>query len=703
MQPNALRRLARFVVPPVLALCGIGPPAPGQTLPSSPTATFAYAALGSGLGQTRIAVSTSGGAPEMYLGGYAPFWVALRFNPATHQYDQTFVSRAYDVSNLPGTRVARIAVADVAGGSGEEIVVALTSGRIVLYDRTTKAEVASFPSASSSLGTMNTCDVDGDGQSEILVLGNAGLSVHAGTGTLLWSVPGLTGSDVLGGQFDADPTPEIVVGDGIVVDAATHGVQWNHGTPFGTMLERGDIDQDGRDELLAGVPWSGVTAYDVDTQSVKWSIPPSIGGTQSILLTDLDGDGRDDLLIGDAQWGEVHIVDTATQVETGFLNNPEHGVTALAAADLDQDGATEVVWAAGATSSGSDFVYVANPVSHQVEWQSIDLEGPFVGPLRGDLDGDGLPEIVAVSTYSNSGYQSGRILVFDGQTHALRAVSPPICGGLSFTGTHDALLADVDHDGEMEIVVGADRLYDGRIEIYDFDAAGNFTLAWTNATSPSGAPFYSVAVADVDQDGDLEIVGGVGRAHTGAVGIFVYVYDYATHAEQWHSGQIGAFWDAIERVFVRNTDPDASPEIVAQSQGSTGITVLDGITQAQEGVIPGSFTSSEIVRVDGPNPVRLIAAGDGAGGIAFYRSAGGAYVQVAAAAMSASAIDGITAPFRRLLLTGSAGKLRAQRALSPSLLWESEPYGSTIGARAIYLPGSSPTIYTCSSYAVLGF
>ncbi len=168
----------------------------------------------------------------------------------------------------------------------------------------------------------------------------------------------------------------------------------------------------------------------------------------------------------------------------------------------------DLLWGAGHTSSGSDYLYVASTTgSHAIKWQSVDLGGPFLGPVIGDLDGDWQEELVVCSFDAESSYDSGRILVFDLATMALRGISAPIVGNLSWTGTRDLKLRDLEGDGRMEIVVAADRLYDGVIEIYGFNSSNTFSLKWANTTRPSGT-FNFVEVADLDGNGTPEIIGG---------------------------------------------------------------------------------------------------------------------------------------------------------------------------------------------------
>src|SRR4029453_10823129 len=108
------------------------------------------------------------------------------------------------------------------------------------------------------------------------------------------------------------------------------------------------------------------------------------------------------------------------------IANPEHGVTAIAVGDATGDGRLEVLWGAGATSSGPDYLYAADPSTQAILWQNADLVGPFIGPEVGDVDGDGEPEILFAASQSNAAYASGRILVLDGRTRGLRALSDRI-------------------------------------------------------------------------------------------------------------------------------------------------------------------------------------------------------------------------------------------------------------------------------------
>ena len=77
------------------------------------------------------------------------------------------------------------------------------------------------------------------------------------------------------------------------------------------------------------------------------------------------------MIIGDGQWGTVHVHDLNTQAQKWEANNPEHGVTNIAVGDVDNDGRGRSALGAGWTSTGADYLYVASTTgTHAIKWRS---------------------------------------------------------------------------------------------------------------------------------------------------------------------------------------------------------------------------------------------------------------------------------------------------------------------------------------------
>lgn len=143
----------------------------------------------------------------------------------------------------------------------------------------------------------------------------------------------------------------------------------------------------------------------------------------------------------------------------------------------------------------------------------------MAAPVVGDIDGDGIPEIIfsSFSAATDSLYDSPGVLrVLDGRTGALKAsLSTP---GLAPFGSTTPLLIDLAGDGTKQIIYTTDgaTLFDfngdGKPEIIYgdqnflriFDAANGDVLF--KVPNPSATLMEYPVVADVDGDGDSELV-----------------------------------------------------------------------------------------------------------------------------------------------------------------------------------------------------
>ena len=662
-----------------------------------------YAVFGAGIGASNIVIGptpTDASAREILIGGASAssfggddFWQSIRRNATTGNYDQVFVSPLYSAT------IVRIALANVTGDSNQEIVVLLSDGRIYLYDFTTKADLGYLSTGISSLLGLNLTDLDGDGYAEIIVTTLNDLFVFNSSGSLLWQVTGAGGYDVVAGQMDNDPALEIAGTNGKVVDAATHAVQWTYLSGFGVKLRLAPFPGQTYQQLIGAQAWQYVYAYDVAHKLPRWSIVTAqdIGGLR---IADVTNDGTPEVIIGDGQFGSIHVFDLLTQTENWSVSNPEHGVTDIAVGDVDNDGTVDLLWGAGWTSSGPDFLYIAATTgTHAIKWQSVDLEGPFVGPAIGDLDGDGQLELVVCSTYSDATYSSGRILVFDLATLALRGISAPVVSNFAWTGVHDLKLRDLEGDGRMEIVIGADYLYDGAIEIYGFDSSNTFALKWSNTTRPSGSPFNLIEVADLDGNGTQEIIAGNTVAHTGSEGVFVYIYDYPSGINPWRSVLLAPIFNTVTGLVVQDLNRNTGKEIVALV--STGdLYTFDGPTRELRNLTQNpNFTllSSQ------PKPSNLVVGDNtGIGHFLHYRNDN--YRQSAVRQLGTGSLDGITFTADGLW-TGDEGVLNLR--LPPSygtVVWESPLIGGGFGKHiATDRLSGQKRVFSSSSYAVLGF
>ncbi|HMJ04954.1 MAG TPA: VCBS repeat-containing protein, partial [Chthoniobacterales bacterium] len=659
-----------------------------------------YSIFGSGIGLSNIVIGPAvagSGSREIIIGGNSrndfgadDFWQVIQRNAITGNYDQRFVSPIYS------TEIKRIALGNVVGDAKTEIAVMLTDGRIYLYDFATRTELGYLNLGVSATEGLSLTDLNGDGMAEFIVTTADDLLVFNGGGNLLWQAAGAGGSEVVAGQMDNDPALEIATTKGIVTDAGTHAVQWTRSAGFGSHLKLAPLPGRSYQQLIAAEAWQHVYAYDVATRLPRWSIntPQDIG---AIEVADVDHDGTPEVIVGDDQWGRVRVHDLITQAEKWAADNPEHGVTNIAVGDIDNDGVVDLLWGAGWTSTGADFLYVASTTgTHAIKWQSVDLQGPFIGPVIGDLDGDGQPELVICSSNSESG---GRILVFDPATFALRGMSAPVLDNSTTAGVTDLKLRDLEGDGRMEIVLAGDYLYDGAIEIYEFDSANTFDLKWTNTTRPSGSPFSFVDVADLDGNGTAEIIAGNSVAHTGSPGVYLYIFDYPSRTNPWQSVNLASDFNSVTGLVVADLDGNGSKEIAALV--STGdLYTFDGPTRDLKSLV--QQPESKIISRGIPSG---LVTGDSTGKAHFLQYSNNSYTESFSRQLGASALDGIHVLDNGELWTGSDGVLSRRLPPAYNLLdWHSPLFGTGFGRFvATDFRNGQTHVFSSAQHAVAGF
>ena len=196
----------------------------------------------------------------------------------------------------------------------------------------------------------------------------------------------------------------------------------------------------------------------------------------------------------------------------------------------------------------------------------------FRGITAADIDNDGVVEILAGFALKQGETEGeGYFRVYDGITKELEYESPDLGGDVEAIE-----IADVDSDGELEIItIAGYRLRPGWVYVFD---AATYKREWK---SPDYGPKpYGLDVDDVDNDGIMEIVIG------NQAGI-VRVLNGITHKVEWESETLGT--DALA-VDITDVNQDGTPDIIVGLGGYRGksgyssgysqgyIYIFDGIT-----------------------------------------------------------------------------------------------------------------------------
>jgi hypothetical protein len=454
--------------------------------------------------------------------------------------------------------VSAIEAADLDGDGRHEIFFAKGS-QLLRLDGAARRAAVRIPLRCRDL---EIGDLDGNGSLELVCLATIGSDyfgttritvLNPATLTEIWSSPELpVDRTVALGNVDADAALEIVTSAGYVFDGRTRQNQWAYSEPFGRAVDTGDMDGDGVEEIIGMKDWSSVRAFSAVARSPLWEyVPQTSTNLDALTVADADGDGRMEAIVGNGQWGDVMGISydgTTSRAELVWqISSQDHGVTSIAVGDVDADGVSEVVWGSGATSSGADdFVIAGFAPTLEVKWQSSvepQLDGPFHGGALARIGG-GASRLMFVTPSTNSGYGGLRAIGLNPTTAELE-VSTEI--GTNWGAASGADVADYDNDGVDELFIGSASTYDGFFAAYDF-AAG--ILEWQSPVSPSSAA-RAVAHADMNGDGHADLVG---LSNTG----YVDVFDVHGESLLWRSTRLGNGVDLA----LADLDDDGEPEII---------------------------------------------------------------------------------------------------------------------------------------------
>ncbi len=270
-----------------------------------------------------------------------------------------------------------------------------------------------------------------------------------------------------------------------------------------------DVDGDGDLDYIAAVAKQGVFWLENPANPLEgeWKhhvIDNEIHGIHCTLKADINGDGKNDLLVNN------FAVDGAAPNSLTWLDIPPNprdlwqrhvlakgdapgGNHYFGFGDVDGDGRGDVcIGAKGKPFEGGNwFAWWKNQANPKQPWKKELISDNEVGAtciMPGDLNGDGHMDF-----FATRGHGKG-VLWFEGPTWKKHEIDP------SLEAPHCLQLVDVDGDGDLD---GATCARLSKLAVwYDNDGHGQFTPRVIGENQAA----YDIRAIDMDNDGDLDFV-----------------------------------------------------------------------------------------------------------------------------------------------------------------------------------------------------
>ncbi len=262
-----------------------------------------------------------------------------------------------------------------------------------------------------------------------------------------------------------------------------------------------DVDGDGDMDLMSAsavdqkIAWyenDGAT----DPAFTEHSVSSSADGANSVFAADVDGDGDMDLMSASSvddkiSWYEN---DGSQNFTERIVSTNADGAFDVFAIDVDGDGDMDML---SASSEDDKIAWYENNGSQNFTERVVSTNANFAHTVfAADLDGDGDIDLMSASQsdnkiawYENDGSENFTEHVVSTTANGARAV----------------YAADMDADGNIDIISTSSA--NDKVSLYKNDGASNPTFTEIIlSNSADGA--WGLFVADVDNDGDLDVISG---------------------------------------------------------------------------------------------------------------------------------------------------------------------------------------------------
>ena len=558
--------------------------------------------------------------------------------PTRAQTQSGFFTEAPVWSSGQANWTSSVALGDVDGDGDLDLVCGNHNQYTTLYENI-GGTFTSMPVWSS--GQLNSTsavalgDVDGDGDLDLVCgnINNQSITLYENVGGAftsmpVWSSSQLNCTDLALGDVDGDGDLDLVCAGydpGLSLYENVDGIfaptpAWVSTYPTNAVgVVLGDVDGDGDLDLVCAEYGPGASLYKniggTFTAAPVWKNDIS-SDLESVALGDVDGDGDLDLVCGNVDQNTTLYENT----DTTFASMPAwssqvNATSAVALGDIDGDGDLDLVCGNLSNQSTTLYENTRGPFAPIPAWFSVQ-SGYTRSMALGDIDGDGVLDLVCGDW--SGGTTGGKATLYKGVDGTFTSV--PTWSSYYPIRTSGVALADVDRDGDLDLVSGnageSSTLYE--------NTGGTFGFfpAWSSGQANSTT---SVALGDVDGDGYPDLVCGNSAQSTTLYSNTGGTFD---SLPAWSSGRA----NRTESVALGDVDGDGDLDLVCGNweEGTTLYENVGGTFTTMPVWVSGqsSWTYSVTLGdVDGDGDLDLVCGNQGQS-TTLYENIGGVFTSL---------------------------------------------------------------------------